>query len=90
VRQNRWPLALGPVISEALTNADNSSPPTAVIRTASGNTATTVDWMRSTPARALHTGQLVVERFAVHKIDKLDYIPQNTVIVESNFWPCVA
>jgi hypothetical protein len=37
--------------------------------------------MRSTPA--LHTGQLVVERFAVHKIDKLDYIPQNIVIVES-------
>jgi hypothetical protein len=76
VRQIRWPLALGAPISETLTNAD--------VRTASGNTATPLDRMRSTPARALHTSQLIVERFAVHKIDKLDYIRHNPEVTGSN------
>jgi hypothetical protein len=39
--------------------------------------------MRSTPARALHANQLLVERSAVSKITKVDHaIPHNTVIAE--------
>jgi hypothetical protein len=38
--------------------------------------------MRSTPARLLHQDQLLVERFGVHKITKIEYpLPQNTVTV---------
>jgi hypothetical protein len=39
--------------------------------------------VRSTPARLLHQDQLLVERFGVFKINKVDYpIPQNTVTVD--------
>lgn len=44
--------------------------------------------MRSTPARLLRQerpdqpGQLLVERFGVHKIRKVDYLPHNTVTVQ--------
>jgi len=39
--------------------------------------------VRSTPARQLHKDQLLVERHAVHKINKVEYpLPQNTVTVE--------
>ena len=39
--------------------------------------------MRSTPARALHQDQLLVDRYAVHKINKVEYpLPQNTVTVD--------
>lgn len=39
--------------------------------------------MRSTPARMLHQDQLLVEREAVSKINKVDHaIPHNTVIAE--------
>jgi hypothetical protein len=38
--------------------------------------------MRSTPARMLHQDQLLVERFGVHKIRKVEFpLPQNTVTV---------
>jgi hypothetical protein len=38
--------------------------------------------MRSTPARLLHQDQLLVDRYAVHKITKVEYpLPQNTVTV---------
>jgi len=39
--------------------------------------------MRSTPARLLRQDQLLVERYAVHKINKVEYPQrQNTVTVE--------
>jgi hypothetical protein len=39
--------------------------------------------MRSTPARLLQQDQLLVERFGVHKINKVDHaIPHNTVVVD--------
>lgn len=44
--------------------------------------------MRSTPARMLRgerpdqPGQLLVERFGVHKIRKVEYLPHNTVTVQ--------
>src|SRR5829696_9305846 len=39
--------------------------------------------MRSTPARVLHNGQLIVDRYAVNKITKVDHaIQHNTVIAE--------
>jgi hypothetical protein len=39
--------------------------------------------MRSTPARMLHAGSLLVERHAVSKITKVDHaIPHNTVIID--------
>jgi hypothetical protein len=39
--------------------------------------------MRSTPARLLHQDQLLVERFGVHKINKVEFpLPQNTVTVD--------
>ena len=39
--------------------------------------------MRSTPARALRDGQLLVERHSVSKISAVDHaIPHNTVIIE--------
>jgi hypothetical protein len=39
--------------------------------------------VRSTPARQLHQDQLLVDRYAVHKINKVEYpLPQNTVTVE--------
>jgi hypothetical protein len=39
--------------------------------------------MRSTPARMLRDGQLLVDRFAVSKITKVEHaIPHNTVIIE--------
>jgi hypothetical protein len=42
--------------------------------------------MRSTPARQLHQDQLLVDRYAVHKINKVEYpLPQNTVTVELTY-----
>lgn len=39
--------------------------------------------MRSTPARMLHNGQLIVDRYSVNKITKVDHaIPHNTVIAD--------
>jgi hypothetical protein len=38
--------------------------------------------VRSTPARALREGQLVVDRYAVSKIGKIDYLPLNTITVQ--------
>jgi hypothetical protein len=39
--------------------------------------------MRSTPARALRNGELVVDRHAVHKIQNVDHaIPHNVVVIE--------
>jgi len=39
--------------------------------------------VRSTPARQLRQDQLLVDRYAVHKINKVEYpLPQNTVTVE--------
>jgi hypothetical protein len=39
--------------------------------------------VKSTPARMLHQGQLVVERYAVSKVSAEPFrIPQNTVSVE--------
>jgi hypothetical protein len=39
--------------------------------------------VRSTPARLLHQDQLLVERYAVQKINKVQYpLPQNTVTLE--------
>jgi hypothetical protein len=39
--------------------------------------------VRSTPARMLRQDQLLVERFGVHKITKVDFpLPQNTVTVD--------
>jgi hypothetical protein len=39
--------------------------------------------VRSTPARLLHQDQLLVDRYAVHKINKVEYpLPQNIVAVE--------
>jgi hypothetical protein len=38
--------------------------------------------VRSTPARLLHKDQLLVDRYAVHKITNVQYpLPQNTVTV---------
>jgi hypothetical protein len=44
--------------------------------------------MRSTPARLLRQNQLLVERYAVHKINKVEYpLPQNAVTVKlTNSW----
>ena len=39
--------------------------------------------MKSTPARMLHQDQLLVDRYAVNKINKVEFpLPQNTVAVE--------
>jgi hypothetical protein len=39
--------------------------------------------MRPTPARMLHQDQLLVDRYAVHKINKVEYpLPQNIVAVQ--------
>jgi hypothetical protein len=39
--------------------------------------------VRSTPARQLHQDQLLVDRYAAHKINKVEYpLPQNIVAVE--------
>jgi hypothetical protein len=44
--------------------------------------------MRSTLARLLRQNQLLVERYAVHKINKVEYpLPQNAVTVKlTNSW----
>jgi hypothetical protein len=39
--------------------------------------------VKSTPARMLHQDQLLVQRHAVHKINKVEYpLPENTVTAE--------
>ena len=38
--------------------------------------------MRSTPARMLRKEALLVERFAVSKINEVEYLPHNTVTVQ--------
>ena len=39
--------------------------------------------MKSTPARMLRDGSLLVDRYAVHKINAVDHpLPHNTVVVE--------
>jgi hypothetical protein len=38
--------------------------------------------VRSTPARMLRNGQLLVDRYAVSKIGKIEYLPHNTVTVQ--------